>query len=231
MAPGESRLIDVAGLVGVPASGATAVTVAMSLYEPPAAGGATLYGPDDAPPPADLLSVYAPAKGLRTNLVVARLSGAGQLVLRNDGTGTRDVALDVLGWWAPASVPGGALYVPLKATTVIDTTKDKGIVGELTAGRRATAVLAGHAGVPKVATKAVTAVALQTTVIEPDATTSLVVWPGGTTMPAVRDATPIKGSNHTVFVVAPLKDGQASFQNKSGAVDLRAYAVGYWYLP
>ena len=121
--------------------------------------------------------------------------------------------------------------MPLKPTTVIDTAKDQGIAGEMTAGRKATAVLAGHAGVPKATTRAVTAVALQTTVIEPDGTTSLVVWPGGASMPAVRDATPIKGSNHTLLVVAPLKDGQASFQNRTGAVDLRAYVVGYWYLP
>ena len=191
----------------------------------------TLYGADDAAPPATLLSVYSPVNGRRTNLVVARLSATGQLLLRNDSTGARDVAVDVLGWWAPSSVPGGSLYKVLKTAGAIDTTSGLGIVGEMTAGRTATATLAGVGGVPSTTAATVTAVALQATVIGPEANTALVAWPGGGTKPAIRDASPRMGSDHTILVVAPLANGTASFQNTTGTVDLRAYAVGYWYQP
>ena len=228
LAAGESRTVSVAGRGGVPASGATALALAMTVYGSPAAGGATAYDPDDTPPPAALLSVYAPAGLQRTNAVVARVSAEGTVVVRNDASGPRHVLLDVQGYWAPAAVPGGSLYVPVRATEAIDTTESKAITGPLTARRTVTATLAGVAGVPAAG---VTAVALQTTAIRPTADTVLLAWRAGATKPATLSASPRSGKNDTAFVVAPLAAGKAALVNAAGSVDLRAYVVGYWYLP
>ncbi len=228
LAPGETRTIDVSGVAGVPASGATAVSLSVTSYNGTAAGGVTVYNPDDGAPPTGQESVAAPAGVRLTNGVVARLSSSGEVVVRNSSSGSRDVFVDVLGWWAPSTVSGGSLYVPITAKEVIDTTQAKGVPGRMAAGAVATVTLAGKGGVPS---DGVTAVALQATVLSPTADTGLVAWRAGASKPAVRSASPTKGIDHTVQVLAPLADGQVGLQNLSGTAGLRAYAVGYWYQP
>lgn len=224
--PGETREFPVAGLGGVPATGATAVTYALTIYDPPTSGGVTVYDPDDAAPPEGRLSLTSPAGGRRTNVLVSGLSSTGTLVVRNDGTGPRDVAIDVQGWWAPASVAGGSLYRLLGPTAVVDTGKAVGLTGPLQGKRTVTVTLAG---VGKVPASGVTAVALQTTVLVPTASTALVAWRAGLAKPQVRTASPNGKRDHTAFVVAPLAGGKAAFQLTDGNAGLRAYAVGYWY--
>ncbi len=228
LAPGETRTLDLSGRAGLPSAGATAVTLSATVSNGSASGGVTLFGGADTAPSSTLLSVYAPAGRVRTNLVLARVAPNGTITVRNDTTGTRHLRLDVLGWWAPASVAGGSRYVPLAPSEVIDTTENKGVTGAMTAGRVATPALAGVGGVP---TAGVTAVALQATALAPTADTGLLVWRAGEANPATRSASPRLGVDHTAFLVAPLASGKTSFSNTVGTVGLRAYAVGYWYLP
>ncbi len=228
LAPGESRTLDLDGKAGLPADGATAVAFAATASAASASGGVTVYGGADEAPPTTLLSVYAPAGRQRTNLVIAKVAPNGTVVLRNDSTGTRHLRLDVLGWWGASDLPGGSRYVPLAPKEVIDTTQNQGVTGPLSPKRAVTATLAGVAGVPATG---VTAVALQATAIRPTADTVLLTWRSGASKPATRSASPRLGSDHTVFLIAPLAAGGASFINAAGNVDLRAYVVGYWYLP
>jgi hypothetical protein len=228
LAPGESRTLSLAGVAGIPASGASAVSLAVTLYGGTTAGGVTVFDPDDAAPPATLLSVQGGATDRRTNVVVSRLSASGELVLRNTASGTRDVLVDVNGWWAPGSTPGGSLYKPLPTAEVIDTTEGKGVPARMAAGKTAGVTLAGKGGVPA---NGVTAVALQATMLSPTVRTAFIAWPAGHSRPTARSASPSKGIDHTALVVAPLVSGQVALQNVYGTAGLRAYAVGYWYLP
>ena len=228
LAPGESRTLHVGGVAGVPTSGASALSLTVTVYDGTTSGGVTVYDPDDTAPPATLLSVQGAATSRRTNVVVSRLSSSGDVVVRNTASGTRHVLVDVNGWWAPASTAGGSLYMPLPTAEVIDTTEKKGVAGPMVAGVTSVVPLAGKGGVPATG---VTAVALQATVLSPTVRTALAVWRAGQPKPTVRAASPTKGVDHTVLVVAPLASGQVALQNVYGTAGLRAYAVGYWYLP
>ncbi len=228
LAPDEARVIDVAGLAGLPAAGIAAIAFTTTVSGGSSSGGLTVYGSDDPAPAADLTSIRAPAHSLQTNLVIARVSSAGTVTIRNDGTGTRNVRLDVAGWWAPSTTDGGSRFMLLKPRKVINTLNDKGVSGRLTLGRTVSADLAGVGGVP---TDGVTAVAMQATMVGPTKGGALVAWRPGQPQPDTRAASPRKRSDHTAFVVAPLADGSTDLVASKGGFDLRAYYVGYWYQP
>ncbi len=226
--PGESRVLTVAGLGDVPDSGATAVSLAATVSKGSKSGGATVFGGGDSEPAADLLSVSAPAGEQRTNLVLARVGSDGTVIVRNDDAGSRRVRLDLLGWWAPETVPGGSRYVLLPPKEIIDTTQGKALGGALVPGVTATPRLMGKRGLP---TSGVTAVALQATALEPSADASLVAWPAGDLKPKTRAASVQGSSDHTAFIVAPLTDGSVALRSGKSAFDLRAFVVGYWFQP
>jgi hypothetical protein len=226
--PGETRSVRVAGLGGVPGSGASAVTVALTVYDPPQSGGVTLYGGGDDAPPTGQLSLTSPAHGWRTNLLLARLDASGTVVVRNDDTGPRDVTLDVAGWWAPSSVAGGSVFRYRSPVKVVDTASDLGVVDALRAGSPASVPLAGVGGIPA---SGVTAVALQATMLRSTARTAVAVWPAGGSAAAVRMVSVNKKADHTALLVAPLSGGRVAVSTSSGTLGVRSYAVGYWYVP
>ncbi len=228
LAPGEARVVDVAGLGGLPQGGVAAVALTATLSAGSSKGGLTVFDPDDPPPAADVTSIRARAHSLQTNLVIARVSSVGTVTIRNDSSGTRHVRLDVAGWWAPATTEGGSRFMVLKPRKVINTLTGKGVSGRLTSGRVVSADLAGVGRLP---TDGVTAVALQATMVGFTKGGALVAWRSGQTQPDTRAASPRKGSDHTAFVVTPLAEGSTDLAASKGGFDLRAYYVGYWYQP
>jgi hypothetical protein len=228
LAAGESRAIDVAGLGGLPADGVKAVALTATISGGSAAGGVTMFDSDDPAPAADVTSIRARAHSLQTNLVIARVSSAGTVTIRNDATGTRNLRLDVVGWWGDSTTDGGSRFKLLKPRKVIDTATGKGVSGRLTLGRVVSADLAGVGGLPS---EGVTGVALQATMVGVSKSGVLVAWRPGEVQPETRAASPRKGSDHTAFVIAPLADGSTQLEASAGGFDLRAYYVGYWYQP
>jgi streptogramin lyase len=89
--------LNVAGLAGVPASGATAVVVNATGVSPSAPTFLTVF-PDALPNP--LVSDLNETPGqVRANLVVATLSATGTISIYNDA-GSMDVVVDVMGWYS-----------------------------------------------------------------------------------------------------------------------------------
>jgi hypothetical protein len=94
---GRTLTLNVAGLAGVPATGASAVVVNLTGVSPSVASFLTVF-PTTLPSPlvSDLNEVPAEVKA---NLAVATLSPSGTISIYND-TGSVDVVVDVLGWYS-----------------------------------------------------------------------------------------------------------------------------------
>ncbi len=88
--------LQVGGQGGVPASGASAVVMNVTVTNPSAHSVLTAYPADVARPTASNLN-YAPGQTV-PNLVVVKLSGDGRVKLHN-AFGTVDVVADVVGWF------------------------------------------------------------------------------------------------------------------------------------
>jgi hypothetical protein len=96
--PEQTRTISVAGLAGVPATGATAVVVNLTGVSPSAPTFLTVFPGPTKPFVSDL----NPAVGsVGANLVVATLSSTGTISIYNQA-GNTNVVVDVLGWYEQA---------------------------------------------------------------------------------------------------------------------------------
>jgi hypothetical protein len=99
ISPGGTLLVHVAGMAGVPSTGATAVVVNLTGIDPSQQTFLTVFPQAPRPPSSDL----NPAPGtVRANLVVATLSSSGTITIYNNA-GSIDVVVDVLGWYSIAA--------------------------------------------------------------------------------------------------------------------------------
>jgi sugar lactone lactonase YvrE len=93
---GQTLVVNVAGLAGVPATGATAVVVNLTGVAPSAPTFLTVFPGPTRPFASDL----NPAVGaVAANLVVATLSSSGTISIYNSA-GNVNVVVDVLGWYS-----------------------------------------------------------------------------------------------------------------------------------
>ncbi len=225
---GQARAVAAEGRAGLPAKNVEAVALAVTVSGGTEAGGVVVYGPEDKAPGKRVESVYSPAGKQRTNVVIARVGEDGSVQVRNDAAGARHVRMDVLGWWSVNTIADGSQFMLLKPKEIVDSTEGKGIGARLKAGSTSDVSLAGIGGI---AADGVTAVALQLTAVQPGSDTVLVAMESGTESPKTRSASPRYGLDNTAWVVAPLADGAAALRSTKAAVDVRAYSVGYWFLP
>ncbi|HEX5585896.1 MAG TPA: S8 family serine peptidase, partial [Acidimicrobiia bacterium] len=93
----EIRSITIAGSGPVPPTGVTAVVVNVTVVGPGAAGDATLFPSDVAPPNASNLN-FAPGQTV-PNLVKVKLGPDGKVKLRNSSLGASDYVVDVVGYY------------------------------------------------------------------------------------------------------------------------------------
>ncbi len=102
LAPGEVRLVPVAGTCGVPAN-ALGVVVNLTAVTPGASGFARLYAGDEAvPPPTQVLSFRAGRSRASIALVALAANGSGTAALANVSWAAVDFVLDVSGYFVPA---------------------------------------------------------------------------------------------------------------------------------
>lgn len=96
MGPGASVAVPVAGRGGVPATGASAVVVNVTVTQPSVGGFLTVFPGGTARPLASSLNFAAGQTA--PNLVVAKLGADGSIGVYNNA-GTSHVILDVVGWY------------------------------------------------------------------------------------------------------------------------------------
>jgi hypothetical protein len=93
-----SLALPVAGLFGVPATGAKAVVLNVTVTNPQAVGFLTAYPGATSTPLASDLNYAA---GLTTaNLVVVAVGSDGKVVFYNGSVGSTELIVDLVGWYA-----------------------------------------------------------------------------------------------------------------------------------
>ena len=219
--------LQVAGAGGVPASGARAVVLNMTVDRATGPESFLTVWPAATPRPlaSNLNFTSGPAT---TNLVVAQLGPDGKVNIYNN-LGSTDVIADVEGWFAaPATPPPGSRYFGLSPTRVLDTrtgTGTGGATSRLPAGGTLDLTVAGVAGVPA----NVTSVVLNVTVAEPTGPESyLTLFPSGTARPLASNLNFVAGEIVPNLVVVRVQNGKVSIYNNLGSTHVIADVQGWF---
>ncbi|WP_344044361.1 S8 family peptidase, partial [Microcella alkalica] len=198
LGPGGVLRVAVAGRGGVPASGAGAVSVNVTVTQPSVATHLTVF-PTGVPAP-NASNVNASAGQTIANSVVAKVAADGSISIRNNA-GWAHVVVDVSGWF-PATESFTALSPARLADTraglptVDGSQSGSGMVGP---GGVLRVVVAGRGGVPA---SGVGAVAVNVTVTQPSVATHLTVFPTGVPAPNASNVNASAGQTIANSVVA-----------------------------
>lgn len=215
------RPVVVAGVAGVPATGASAVVVNVTVTGSTGPGNLQIY-PTGQRPSRRTSNLNYRAGGTVPVLVQSGVGPDGSISLSVDG-GTTQVVVDVMGWYDNGNDGTGAGYQPTGPQRAFDT-RDNG--SPVVAGADRTVTLAGVAGVPSDAT----AVVLNTTVLGASAPADLQVYPAGA-QPARRTSNlnVVRGQTVANAVVAALgTDGSIVLSVSQGQVSVVLDVVGYY---
>ena len=227
LGPGETRSIIIAGQPGVPvpANGAAAVVLNVTVTGPTAPTYLTVYPTGTARPGTSNLN--ARANATVANLVETTLGREGAISIFN-AAGSTDVVLDVIGWVSVASTDSdtAGLYRPLVPSRLLDTRSGTGGATTLGPGQTIALSVLAHGGVPA---GGVSAVAINVTATNPSAGGYLTVFPAGVTRGATSSVNFATGQTVPNRVIVPVGTaGQVSIFNGSGTVDV-VVDVGGWF--
>ncbi|MFD8791495.1 hypothetical protein [Streptomyces vinaceus] len=216
--PGGVVSLQVAGVKGVPASGVTAVVMNVTAVNPTEAGHVTVY-PNGQPVP-QVSNLNFTAGQIVPNLVTVPVVN-GKVDLRNN-SGSVDLIADVTGYYSAA----GSTFSAGAPVRLLDTRDGTGArAGAVGQGGSVSLKVAGVQGVPLAG---VSAVVLNVTVTNPTQDSHLIVYPHGVERPGVSNLNYRSGQTVSNLVVVPVVDGQVTFFNNAGAVDVIADLNGYF---
>ncbi|WP_239111247.1 fibronectin type III domain-containing protein [Phycicoccus sonneratiae] len=211
--PGGSVLgLAVAGRGGVPATGAGAVVLNVTVAGASAGGHVTVSPTDPGPGGTSSLN-YATGETV-ANLVTVGLGPDGGVDLRVTSPGTVRLVADVVGWVAQGAPAGPLGVTPVTPTRLLDTREPAG-GGAVLGGSRRTVQVTGRGGVP---TTGAGAGLLNVTVSDATYTGHLTVVASGAGVPASSTLNFEKGRTKASFAVGLLPS--------SGRVDVVASSGG-----
>lgn len=226
IASGATRNVTVTNRGGVPATGAGAVALNVTVTNPTGAGYLTIFPTGQPQPTASNLN-FTPGQTI-PNMALVAVGAGGQVSIFNS-SGNSDVIVDVLGWF-----PTGSAFTGVNPARLLDTrlgfpTID-GIsagAGALTANATTQFVAAGRGSVPS---SGVGAVALNVTVTNPSLTGFLTVFPTGAPRPTASNLNFVTRLTIPNMVIVPLgTDGKVSIFNGSGGnVDVIVDVLGWF---
>jgi hypothetical protein len=218
--PHGTVTLTVAGKGGVPSQGATAVAVNVQALSPTATGSLTIY-PNGTSRPATSALSFAAGHNTAT-LAILRLVN-GKISIYNRTSGKLDLTADVDGYYGG----GGATFLPVGPTRVLDTRSGLGGSGQ-TVLSRAVAVTQ-VVNVPALASANVTAVVLQVTVLSAQRSGTLTAFPDQARLPGVPSLPFAAGHAVTSLVVVPIVNGNVDFYNgSSGTIQVVADLLGFY---
>jgi len=220
LGPGATLNVQVAGVGGVPDTGATAALINLTVTDTSSAGYLTAYPQGSAPPLASNLN-WTQGETV-ANRVVVPLGPTGMISLFN-ASGRADVVVDVNGYFSDgSSTPSGAsLFTPIAPVRVLDTRQTAGALGP---GQTLTQQLTGVDGLAQ----DVTAVVANVTAADTTAASFLTVFPGAP-MPTASDLNWSAGQVASNLTVATLGGaGSIGIYNQAGRADVIVDAFGYF---
>jgi uncharacterized protein (DUF1501 family) len=212
--------IQVAGLAGVPASGATAVVLNLTVTEPDGPGWMRAT-PTGQPSPNVTSNVNFGQGDTTPNLVLCKLGDGGRITV--DGGGAPAHVLgDVFGYFGAS----GSQIRTLPPQRLIDTRIGLGAPrAPLAPGEDVRSIVGGHAQVPANAT----AVVLNVTATNVAGPSFVTVWPDGETQPDTSNLNVLPGRTVANLVICRLGDeGALRLASPIASCDLIADVLGYF---
>jgi hypothetical protein len=166
--------------------------------------------------------------GVSNGTGVVRLGDNSQIRLRNTGSGTTHLIVDVVGYYSRATgtqpLGNGTVYRDLDPLRIYDSRPSN----PLGAGQNRIVTVVGQSGgIPALASSKVAVLSIAA--ISPTATTFLVAYPAGTTKPAVSSLNAAPGDVVNRLVMVPIGAlGSISVFNQSGSVHFTVDVIGYF---
>jgi hypothetical protein len=228
-APGPGGVLDVqvAGMGGVPTTGAAGVLINLTVTDTTAQGYVTAFPSGVTVPPTSAVDFRA--QDTKANLVEVALGRGGQISVYNQA-GTAQVVVDVEGWYDSLQPTAGAgLYNPVPPLRIADTRSGSGEPyqgSSLSAGQSLTIQVAGRGGIPS---SGASAVVLNVTATDASAASYLTVYPAGEGRPLASNLNFVAGETVANQVVVPLGTGGAvTVYNAGGDVDVVVDVAGWF---
>jgi len=214
IAPGDSRTLQVTGRGGVPAAGVSAVVLNITAVGSTTGGFLTVHPTGTARPLASNLN-FGPGETI-PNLVIAKVSAAGQVTIYND-TGSTNVIADVAGWFPTVST-----YTSLIPARLLDTRSGSPIPP----GGTRTLQVTNRSGVPAAG---VSAVVLNITAVGSTTGGFLTVYPTGSIRPLASNLNFGPGETTPNLVIAKVgTGGQVTIYNDTGSTNVIADVAGWF---
>src|SRR5262249_35991752 len=223
VAAGRSVLLHVAGAGGVPASGASAVVLNLTVTAPTSPG--YLVGWDGGAVIPDTSNLNYVAGQTVANQAVVPLGPDGDIGIHNGSGGTVQVIADVAGYVLGGAPQLAGTFQALRPARILDTRVRNNATGSVSAFG-SLSLFVGEAGGPG---SGGGGVALHVTVTDTAMPGHLTVYPSGTPQPGTSNLNWIVRSTVANLVYAPVgADGRVVLANASGgSVALVADVVGY----
>ncbi|WP_214411933.1 hypothetical protein [Sphaerisporangium fuscum] len=225
----SSAAFGVAGHAGVPASGATAVAVNITVKDQTADGWVSLFPVLSADPNVSALD-YTATGGPGSGFQIVPLNPNGLLAFTNHGTSPINASISVRGYFtADSDGPDGLDFTRVTPQTIVDTAKGTGVGGTapLAAGQSLTFDSSRLAATPD----AVAAAALTITTRGAEQGGWLSVYPADssdTNLPSVAFPTGAGSSSGSDTVVTSGDQKITLTNHSSGAVHVQVAVSGYF---
>ncbi len=212
--------MKVAGVGGVPPTGATAVVLNVTVDAPRTSGFITAWPSGEAIPTVSNLN-YVAGQTV-PNLVTVKIGANGRVNLYNS-EGYTHVVADVVGYYTATQPAGGGRFTAVTPGRVLDTRNGLGAV----AG--GTAINVDVTGVADVPATGVSGVAMNVTVDQPTGPGYLTVWPTGEPQPLASSHNFVQGLTVANLVLAKVgTGGLVSIFNSFGSTHVIVDIVGYF---
>lgn len=219
-------VVQVAGRAGVPADGASAVVVNVTVVDPLAAGYLTAYPSDATPPLAS--NVNFAARQTVPNLAVVKMGADGRIRVKNGSTSFVHVVVDVSGYFVGGVPTDAGAFVSAVPTRILDTREGLGGSSRVAGnGGVVSLQVTGRGGVPSTG---VSAVVLNVTETNAQAAGYVTVHPTGSVVPNASNLNFVAGQTVPNLVIVQVgRDGKIDLRNFSAQpVDLVADLAGYF---
>ena len=151
---GSTIQLAIAGVGGVPSSGAAAVMLNVTVTQPTSGGYITVYA-DGTPTPATSNVDFLAGRTV-PNLVVVAVPPNGKVDLHLSATGSAHVIADAQGYYVAGSATAAGVFAAVPPARILDSRTGNGVSPGAVAGGSTTRLLvAGRGGVPAGASGAV----------------------------------------------------------------------------
>ncbi|HTJ71990.1 MAG TPA: hypothetical protein VL551_30900 [Actinospica sp.] len=214
--------LKVAGVGGVPTSGATAVLVNVTSVSPTAGGNLEVYPDSEARPGTSTVN-FGTGQTV-ANLAVVPLVD-GKIDLYNDSPGQVDILADVSGYYTAAGT--GSLLTTLTPTAILDTRTGLGAPkGKVASEATVALTVKGVGGVPA---SGATAALVDVTALNPTSTGNIEVYPDTLAAPGSSTLNFTAGKTVSNEAVVRLIDGKIDLHNDTlGTTDITVDVLGYF---